>query len=102
MSEEQQRALDAILRQGRLDLTADVPTLRAGFNEVMARVPEAGDVDQKTTTIGGVGGVEVTIRGTYAANVILYFHAGGYVEASAATSAPLVSDLARRTGANTV
>jgi epsilon-lactone hydrolase len=99
MSKQQQLELDAILRQGQLDLGADVPTLRAGFNEVMARVPVAADVHQRPTTIGGVGAVEVTIQGTDAANVILYFHGGVYVIGSAATSVPLVGDLARRTGA---
>jgi hypothetical protein len=39
MSKQQQLELDAILRQGPLDLGADVATLRAVFNEVMARVP---------------------------------------------------------------
>ena len=99
MSKQQQTALDAILRQGPLDLEADVPTLRAAFNELMAYVPVAGDVDQNPTTIGGISGVEVTISGTDAENVILYFHGGVYVIGSAATSVPLVSDLARRTGA---
>jgi acetyl esterase/lipase len=102
MSQEQQEALDAILRQGPLDLEADVPTLRAAFNELMAYVPVADDVDQKPTTIGGVNAVEVTIRGTDSTNVILYFHGGVYVIGSAATSVPLVSDLARRTGAKAV
>ena len=99
MSKQQQLELDAILRQGQLDLGADVPTLRAAFNDLMARVPVAGDVHQKPTTIGGVGALEVTIQGTDAANVILYFHGGVYVIGSAATSVPLVGDLARRTGA---
>ena len=102
MSRQQQLQLDAILRQGQLDFAADVPTLRARFNEVMAQVPVAGDVHQKPTTIGGVDAVEVTIQGTDAANVILYFHGGVYVIGSAATSVPLVSDLARRTGAKAV
>jgi monoterpene epsilon-lactone hydrolase len=102
MSKEQQQALDAILRQGPLDLEADVATLRAAFNELMAYVPVAGDVDQNPTTIGGVSALEVTIHGTDAANVILYFHGGVYVIGSAATSVPLVSDLARRTGAKAV
>jgi monoterpene epsilon-lactone hydrolase len=69
MSKDQQEALDAILRQGPLDLLADAPTLRAAFNEVLAYVPVAGDVDQNPTMIGGVSGVEVTIRGTEATNV---------------------------------
>ncbi len=102
MSKQQQLELDAILRQGQLDLGADVPTLRAAFNDLMARVPVAGDVHQKPTTIGGVGALKVTIQGTDAANVILYFHGGVYVIGSAATSVPLVGDLARRTGAKAV
>jgi len=36
MSKEQQRQLDAILRQGGLDPNADVPTLRAAFSELVA------------------------------------------------------------------
>jgi monoterpene epsilon-lactone hydrolase len=102
MSKQQQLELDAILRQGPLDLGADVPTLRAVFNEVMARVPAADDLVQNPTTIGGVGAVEVEIEGTDAANVILYFHGGVYVIGSAATSVALVGDLARRTGARAV
>ena len=96
MSTEQQLALDANLRQGELDLSADVPALRAGFNEVMARIPVAGDVEQRPTSLGGVSGVEVTIRGVDAAGVILYFHGGVYVIGSAVSTVPLVSDLARR------
>ena len=95
MSTEQQLALDANLRQGELDLSADVPALRAGFNEVMARIPVAGDVEQRPTSLG-VSGVEVTIRGVDAAGVILYFHGGVYVIGSAVSTVPLVSDLARR------
>ena len=102
MSKQQQLELDAILRQGQLDLGADVATMRAGFDELMARVPVAGDIHQQPTTIGGVAGIEVTIEGTDAANVILYFHGGVYVIGSAAASVPLVGDLARRTGAKAV
>jgi epsilon-lactone hydrolase len=102
MSKEQQQALDAILRQGPLDLLADAPTLRAAFNQVMSFVPVPGDVDQKPTTIGGVNGLEVTIQETESENVILYFHGGVYVIGSAATSVSLVSDLARRAGARAV
>jgi len=102
MSEDQRLALDATLRQGRLDLEADVEALRAGFNEVMTRVTLPGDVRQKPTTIGGVGAVEVTIQGRDASNVILYFHGGVYVIGSAATSVSLVGDLARRAGARAI
>ena len=102
MSTEQQLALDAILRQGPLDLSADVPALRAGFDEVMARVPVPGDVEQRPTSLGGVSAVEVTIRGVDAAGVILYFHGGVYVIGSARSTVPLVTDLARRARARAV
>ena len=44
MSKDQQRQLDAILRQGGLDTAGDVQTLRAAFNELIAQVPVAPDV----------------------------------------------------------
>jgi epsilon-lactone hydrolase len=98
MSKQQQSELDAILRQGQLDFGADVPTLRASLEELMSRVPVAGDVRQTPTTIGGVGGIEVMIDRTDATGVVLYFHGGVYVIGSAAASVPLAGDLARRTG----
>jgi epsilon-lactone hydrolase len=96
MSHEQQVTLDAILREGGLDLRNDAQTLRAAFNELMQYVPVADDVEQRATTIGGVDAVEVTIRGADSSDVVLYFHGGVYVIGSAAASVPLVSELARR------
>jgi monoterpene epsilon-lactone hydrolase len=104
MSKEQKLALDAILSQGGLDLQADVPTLRATFNELMTRIPVPDDVQQNPTTIGGVGAIEVTARGADvdADGVILYFHGGVYVIGTAAATVPLVGDLARRTGTRAI
>jgi epsilon-lactone hydrolase len=104
MSKEQKLALDAVLSQGGLDLQADVPTLRATFNELMARIPVPDDVQQSPTTIGGVGAIEVTVRGAVADadGVILYFHGGVYVIGTAAATVPLVGDLARRTGTRAI
>lgn len=102
MSKQQQLQLDAILRQGQFDPGADVATSRAAFNALMAQVPVADDVQQKPTNVGGVDGVEVTIRGTEPHGVILYFHGGVYVIGSSATSIPLVGDLARRAGARAI
>src|SRR5579862_2556680 len=76
MTKEQQVALDAILREGGLDLGADAQTLRSAFEETMKQVPIAADVEQRRTTVGGVGTVEVTIRGADSPNVVLYFHGG--------------------------
>ena len=102
MSNEQKLALDGVLRQGGLDLRADVATLRASFNELMARIPAPDDVRQRPTTIGGVSGIEVTAPDADAEVVILYLHGGVYVIGSAATSVPLVAELARRTSATIV
>jgi monoterpene epsilon-lactone hydrolase len=102
MSIDQQRQLDAILRQGGLDTNADVPTLRAAFNELVAQVPVAPDIQQKPVELGGVAGVEVTIQGNEAENVILYFHSGVYVIGNAAATVPLVGDLVRRTGTRAI
>ena len=102
MSKEQQSQLDAILRQGGLDTSADVQTMRAAFSELMAQVPVAPDVQQKPVEIGGVAGVEVTIQGNEAENVILYLHGGVYVIGFAAATVPLVGDLVRRTGTKAI
>jgi acetyl esterase/lipase len=102
MSKDQQSQLDAILRQGGLDTAADVASVRAAFNALMAQVPVPADVLQKPIEIGGVGGIEVTIPGNESERVILYFHGGVYVIGSAATSVPLVGGLVRRTGVNAI
>jgi epsilon-lactone hydrolase len=102
MSKERKLALDAVLSQGGLDLQADVPTLRATFNELMARIPVPDDVQQSPTTIGGVSAIEVTVCGADEDGVILYFHGGVYVIGTAAATVPLVGDLARRTGTRAI
>ena len=102
MSKEQLSQLDGILRQGRLDTTADVASVRAGFDAFASQVPVPTDVLQKPVEIGGVGGIEVTIAGNETDHVMLYFHSGVYVIGSAAATVPLVSDLVRRTGGRAI
>jgi acetyl esterase/lipase len=102
MSKQQQLQLDAILRQGGLDTSADVATMRSAFSELMAQVQVAPDVQQKPVEVGGVTGVEVTIQGNESENVILYLHGGVYVIGNAAATVPLGGDLVRRTGAKAI
>jgi len=102
VSEEQKEMLRGVLGGGSLDLQADVTTLRAAFEELMAQVPVPEDVRQKPVTVGGVSGIEVTIDGADSQNVILYFHGGVYVIGSASASVALISDLARRAGTRAV
>jgi len=73
--------LDAILRQSGLDTAADVASVRAAFNALVAQVPVPADVQQKPVEIGGVGGIEVTIAGNESERVILYLHGGVYAQA---------------------
>src|SRR4030088_1457555 len=96
MSEQQKHDLMGMLRQGGLDLGADVATLRAAFNELMARVPVADDVDHEPPTIGRGNATYVAVWGIETAGTMLYFHGGVYVIGTAAATVPLVSDLARR------
>jgi hypothetical protein len=52
--------------------------LRVAFNDLMARIPVASDVEHVPTTIGGVNAVDITIRGIDTADTIVYFHGGVY------------------------
>ena len=102
MSKEQQGQLDAILRQGRIDTTADVASVRAAFDALTAQTPVPADVQQRPVDLGGVTGIEVTVASNESGPVILYFHSGVYVIGTAAATVPLVADLARRTVATAV
>jgi acetyl esterase/lipase len=102
MGKEQQQQLDANLRQRGLDTSGDVLTIRRAFSELMSHVPVPSDVEQRRVEIGGVAGIEVTIQGSEAENVILYLHGGVYVIGSAASSVSLVGDVVRRSGAKAI
>ncbi len=102
MSNQQQVQLDAMLRAGRLDLVADVPTLRAAFEETMKNVPVPDDVEQRPLALGGVDAIEVTIPGADASKVVLYFHGGVYAIGSASAAVPLVAEIVRRTGVRAI
>lgn len=102
MSKEQQQQLDAMLRQGQFDGSGEVHEVRAAFDELMAQVPVAPDIEQSPVEIGGVAGVDVRIQGNQSDDVILYFHGGVYVIGSAAATVGLVGDLVRRTGTTAV
>ena len=97
MSKTQQDLLDSILRQGRLDTAADVASIRAALNALMALAPVPADVEQKPVEVGGVPGIEVTSAGKDSGNVMLYFHGGVYVIGAASHTVALVGEIARRT-----
>jgi epsilon-lactone hydrolase len=102
MSEQQQAELDAFLRQAPVDFSLPVEALRAGFEEAMSHVPVADNIRANPVTLGGVGAVDVVVDGVTPADIILYFHGGGYVIGSAQSSLPLAAEFAQRTGAKVI
>jgi epsilon-lactone hydrolase len=102
MSEQQQAELDAFLRQAPVDFSLPVEALRAGFEEAMRHVPVADNIRTNPVTLGGVGAVDVVVDGVTPADIILYFHGGGYVIGSAQSSLPLAAEFAQRTGAKVI
>jgi monoterpene epsilon-lactone hydrolase len=102
MTEQQQADLDVFLRRAPVDFSLPVEALRAGFEEVMRQVPVADNIGKTPVTVGGIGALDVIVKGTNPVDVILYFHGGGYVIGSADSSVPLAAELAQRTGAKVV
>ncbi|WP_327170792.1 alpha/beta hydrolase [Streptomyces sp. NBC_01336] len=101
MTRRQLDSISDLLRHAPLDLGGDVEKMRVVFDEMLGSVPLPGDVRTRTTELGGVPAVEVR-AGTPGptAVTVLYFHGGAYAIGSAAGSVGLVSEIARRTGAN--
>lgn len=99
MSREQRAALDAMLREGPLDLGGDLEVQRGIFQQMMSGAPLPDDVDVEQSEIRGIPTVSIGIQGVKAHGVILYFHGGAYAIGTAALAAGLASDIARRVGA---
>jgi acetyl esterase/lipase len=102
MSSEQRQQLDDLLRKSPLDLGGDLGEQRIIFQEMMTAVPLPDDVITEPATVGDVPVVHISIRGTPANGVILYFHGGAYAIGTAALAAGLASDIARRAGSRVV
>ncbi len=99
MSQEQREALDAMLRDGPLDLGGDVDEQRFIFADMISAIPLPAGVETSTSTLGGVPVVEVKVPDADSKRIIFYLHGGAYAIGSAALSVGLASDLATRTGA---
>jgi acetyl esterase/lipase len=102
MTQQQRKALDELLRHGPLDVGGDPTEQRAVFHEMIASVPLPDDITTTPGVLGGVPVVTVETPGNDPSAVLLYFHGGAYALGSAADSAGLAADVARRTGARAV
>jgi acetyl esterase/lipase len=69
---------------------------------MLSAIPLPGDVRTEEGALGEVPVVTITVDGTTPTGTILYFHGGAYGLGSAALSAGLASELARRAGARAV
>jgi epsilon-lactone hydrolase len=102
MSQEQREAVERLLRDGPLDIGADVPEQRVIFEQMLAARPLAADVTTRQDTLGGVPVVVIDAAGTGSGGVAVYFHGGAYALGSAAATAGLASDVARCAGARVI
>ena len=102
MSKQQRETLDQMLRHGALDLGGEVDEQRRLFADLLSAVPLSGDVHTEEAALGDVPVVTIAVDGTTPTGTILYFHGGAYALGSAALSARLASELARRSGARAV
>jgi acetyl esterase/lipase len=102
MSQEEREAIDQMMRHAPLDLGGDVPEQRANFEKMIAAIPLAGDVMTAAGALGGIPVVNVEIAGVASGDIIFYLHGGAYAIGSAAASAGLASDVARRARARAI
>lgn len=97
MSKEQREALDAIFRNGPLDIAGDHVEQREVFTRMLTSHPLPEDVILSSGDLGGIPTQEIGIDGMTPRGTLLWFHGGFYVLGSPLTSAGLASNLARRT-----
>jgi acetyl esterase/lipase len=102
MSKQQRQALDALFRDGPLDIGGDHLHQREVFARMLTSGPLPGDVVLAPRTLGDVPVLEIGINGATPESTLLWFHGGVYVLGSARTSAGLASTVARRTGTKVI
>ena len=102
MSKRQREAIDQMLRHGALDLGGEVEEQRRLFADMLTAKPLPDDVHVEDGALGEVPIVTITVDGTTPMGTILYFHGGAHALGSAAVSAGLASELARRSGTRAI
>jgi acetyl esterase/lipase len=102
MSQKQREALDQLLRDGPLDIGGDVDIQRPLFEAMAGAQPLPGDVSVTQRVLGGIPVIDIEIAAVHTADVIVYFHGGGYALGSASASVGLASELSRRAKARAI
>jgi acetyl esterase/lipase len=102
VSIDQQKTLDAILRQSAFPADSDVDEQRRLLRELLSAQPLPADVTVTPSALGDVPTAEITVDGIEPRHVVLYFHGGVYVMGDAALAADLASQVGRRTQAKVI
>ena len=102
MSIEQRENLEAILRQSAFPPGISLGEQRRQLKELVSAQPLPPDVSVTAAAAGGVRTAEITISGTAARHVVLYFHGGVYVLGDAFQAAGLAAQIARRAAAKVI
>jgi acetyl esterase/lipase len=102
VTQQQRQALDALMREGPLDVGGDVGEQRAIFHEMISSVPLPADITTTPGELGGVPVVTVETPGHDPSRALLYLHGGAYALGSAADAVGLAADVSRRTGARAI
>src|SRR4051812_5435850 len=90
---EQQHAVDALLRSATDDETATLEQRRATLAQNLTR-PIPDDITVAETSLGGRPALRFDTPTTGRPGTLLYLHGGGYVVGSARTHAHLAIELA--------
>jgi len=102
MTKQQRDTVDQMLRHGTFDMGGEAEEQRGLFADMISAIPIPDDVHTEDAALGDVPVVTITVDGVAPTGTILYFHGGGYAIGSAALTAGLASELARRSGARAV
>ena len=78
---------------------SDIPAMRGAMDAMSRMIRPADDMTFTPVDAGGVSAEWSTAAVADSGRVVIYFHGGSYVMGSLATHRPLVSHIARRTGA---
>ena len=102
MSSEQQKRLDAIVRQSAFPPDSDVNEQRRLLREAVSSQPLPADVTVTRASLGSIPTAEITVDEIEPRHVVLYFHGGVYVISDAFLAAGLASEVGRRTQAKVI
>ena len=95
MSQEQLQAIIQQLKANPLLEQPDLKAVRAGFEQLGAMFPVAGDVKCEPVMVGNVKAEWITAPGAADDRAILYLHGGGYVIGSINTHRALAAALSQ-------